>query len=52
MKATFQAALLCLFTFVIAEAQSLPMMQSPKQRVAYRYLLKEMVYAAVTKAAK
>ncbi len=24
MKATFQAALLCLFTFVIAEAQSLP----------------------------
>lgn len=28
------------------------MMQSPKQRVPYRYLLKEMVYAAVTKPAK
>jgi CubicO group peptidase (beta-lactamase class C family) len=28
------------------------MMQSPKQRVPYRYLLKEMVYAAVTKLAK
>jgi CubicO group peptidase (beta-lactamase class C family) len=28
------------------------MMQSPKQRVAYRHLLKEMVYPAVTKAAK
>ena len=28
------------------------MMQSPKQRVPYRYLLKELVYAAVTKPAK
>ena len=28
------------------------MMQSPKQRVPYRFLLKEMVYAAVTKPAK
>jgi CubicO group peptidase (beta-lactamase class C family) len=28
------------------------MMQSPKQRVPYRHLLKEMVYAAVTKPAK
>jgi len=28
------------------------MMQSPKHRVAYRYLLKDMVYAAVTKPAK
>ena len=28
------------------------MMQSPKQRVPYRYLLKDMVYAAVTKPAK
>jgi CubicO group peptidase (beta-lactamase class C family) len=28
------------------------MMQSPKQRVPYRYLLKEMVYAAVTKPGK
>ena len=27
------------------------MMQSPKQRVPYRYLLKDMVYAAVTKPA-
>ena len=28
------------------------MMQSPKHRVPYRYLLKDMVYAAVTKPAK
>ena len=28
------------------------MMQSPKQRVAYRYLLKDMIYAAITKPAK
>jgi CubicO group peptidase (beta-lactamase class C family) len=28
------------------------MMQSPKHRVAYRYLLKDMIYAAVTKPAK
>jgi len=28
------------------------MMQSPRQRVPYRYLIKEMVYAAVTKPAK
>ena len=28
------------------------MMQSPKQRVPYRHLLKEMVYAAVTKPGK
>jgi CubicO group peptidase (beta-lactamase class C family) len=28
------------------------MMQSPRQRVPYRFLLKEMVYAAVTKPAK
>jgi hypothetical protein len=25
------------------------MMQSPKQRVAYRGLLKDMIYAAITK---
>ena len=116
MKATLLAALLCLVTFAVAQAQNLPsakpeqvglssylpgagfgfglgfavrkdagvspfagtvgelnwggaggtyfwidpkedmvvvfMMQSPKQRVPYRYLLKEMVYAAVTKPAK
>jgi len=28
------------------------MMQSPKQRVAYRYLLKDMIYAAIIKPAK
>jgi len=28
------------------------MMQSPKQRAAYRSLLKDMVYAAVTRPAK
>jgi CubicO group peptidase (beta-lactamase class C family) len=28
------------------------MMQSPKQRVPYRYVLKDMIYAAITKSAK
>ena len=28
------------------------MMQSPKQRVAYRYLLKDMIYSAIIKPAK
>jgi len=28
------------------------MMQSPKQRVPYRFLLKDMIYATITRPAK
>jgi len=28
------------------------MMQSPKQRVPYRFVLKDMIYAAITRPAK